>query len=97
MPRYDRESFVRTSVKVTFGKTASFAMGLVSACAVGGFPIHTQQIKKTNERKNDLFVKFFKFLHKDFKGGSFVDIMDIDIPDYPFLVDNKQGALGDAV
>ena len=96
MPRYDRESFVRTSVKDTFGNSAPFAMGFVSAYA-GGFSLHRQKKRRRNGKRSDLFVKFFKFPHKDFKGGSFVDIMHIDIPDYPLFVDNEKGALRDAV
>ena len=97
MPRYKRKSFVRTSVKDTFGKSAPFATGFCSACAVDGFPITMQQMRRTHEREKELFIEFFKFPHKDFKGGSFVDIMDIDVPDYPFFVDNEKGALRDAV
>lgn len=96
IPRYPRDSFVRTSVKATFGNNAPFEMGFVSACT-GGFPLHKQKKKRRNIRRSDLFVKFFKFPHKDFKRRSFVDIMHIDIPDYPLFVDNEKGAFGDAV
>jgi len=97
MPRYERKSFVRTSVKDTFGNSAPFAIGCCSACAVGGLPINMQQMRRTCKREKDLFIEFFKFPHEDFKGRSFIDIMDIDVPDYPFFVDNEKGAFGDAV
>jgi len=96
MSRYNRESFVRTSVKVTFGKTAPFAMGFVSACA-GGSPLHKKKKRRNDGKRSDLFTKFFKFPHKNFKRRSFVDIMYIDIPDYPLFVDDEKGAFGNAV
>lgn len=95
MPRYARESFARASVKATFGNSAPFVMGFVSAYA-GGVSLQRQKKRRRDGKRSDLFVKFFKFPHKDFKGGSFVDIMHIDIPYYPFFIDNKKGPLRDA-
>jgi hypothetical protein len=95
IPMYNRASFVRTSVKDTFGKTAPFDMGFVSAYD-GGFPLHRQKKRRREGKRSDLFVKFFKFPHQRLKGGSFVDIMHIEIPYYSLLVDNEKGALRDA-